>query len=48
MKTTVDIRETLLHHAEAVAAEQGMPLQVFISAALVEKLRAHGFENNPG
>ncbi len=47
MKTVVDIPDTLLHHAEAAAAEQGIPLQVFISEALVEKLRVHDVESKP-
>ena len=45
MKTTVDIPDALFRQAETVAAEQGIFLQVLISEALAERLRAHGTED---
>lgn len=40
MKTTVDLPETLLREAKAVAARQGQTLRDFVAEAMNEKLHA--------
>lgn len=39
MKTTLEIPDVLFRRAKAAAAEQGVPLREFVSAALTEKLQ---------
>lgn len=41
MKTTVDIPESLLREAKAVAARQGRTLRDFVAEAMNEKLQVH-------
>jgi len=41
MKTTVDLPDTLLREAKAVAARQGQTLRDFVAEAMNEKLHVH-------
>jgi metal-responsive CopG/Arc/MetJ family transcriptional regulator len=47
MKTTVDLPETLLREAKAVAARQGRTLRDFVAEAMNEKLHLHTPEDKP-
>ncbi len=47
MKTTVDLPDTLLREAKAVAARQGQTLRDFVAEAMNEKLHARPPDGKP-
>ena len=47
LKTTVDLPETLLREAKAVAAQQGRTLRDFVAEAMNEKLHVHPAGEKP-
>ena len=47
MKTTVDLPETLLREAKAVAAQQGRTLRDFVAEAMNEKLHVRPVGEKP-
>lgn len=47
MKTTVDLPQSLLREAKAVAARQGRTLRDFVAEAMNEKLHAHPSGDKP-
>jgi hypothetical protein len=47
MKTTLDIPESLLREAKAVAAQQGRTLRDFVTEAVNEKLHTQGSGEKP-
>ena len=40
MKTTLEIPDPIFHRAKSVAAQRGIPLRVFVTEAVMEKLDA--------
>ncbi len=47
VKTTIELPDALFRQAKSMAAQRGIPLRVFVSEALSEKLRTAGVHDKP-
>lgn len=47
MKTTIEVPDALFRQAKSMSAQRGIPLRVFVSEALQEKLSRSGGDDRP-
>lgn len=47
MKTTIEVPDALFREAKSISAQRGIPLRVFVSEALQEKVSKSGGNDKP-